>query len=46
MLDNTFLQPGLLKDAVIELKHQLQVRSDAAEAASRIKALESAPLLP
>jgi len=39
-------QPGLFKDAVVELKHQLQVRSNATEAAARLLAQENAPLLP
>jgi hypothetical protein len=40
------IQPGLFKDAVVELKQQLQVRSNAAEAAARLQAQESLPLLP
>jgi hypothetical protein len=42
----SLLQPGLFKDAVVELKHQLQIRSSAAETAARLQAQENAPLLP
>jgi hypothetical protein len=41
-----WIQPGPFKDAVVELKQQLQVRCNAAETAARLQAQEDAPLLP